>query len=353
MFESIERIFAIVRPRKLLYIAIDGVAPRAKLNEQRSRRFRAAKERAEKIAEIERVRAQILANGGQVPPYSPEFDRNCITPGTPFMFKLAESLRYFIHQKLNEDPAWKGLIVSMSDANAPGEGEHKIMNFIRRQRANPDYEPNTHHVLYGADADLIMLALATHEPNFTIMREEYRPYMPTRCDVCSQRGHETKECKGLTSEKSSEVNELSKPAPLDYFYLHISVLREYLYNELCAPDLPFKFDIERAIDDWVCMFFFVGNDFLPRLPSLDFREGAIDRLVELYKNMAKATGGYLTNAGDVYLERLQLIVAGIGQVEDKIFRDRHYKELGYLKRLKEMKIKDENKDKSTTASSTG
>lgn len=77
---------------------------------------------------------------------------------------------------------------------------------------------------------------------------------------------------------------------MQFIFVRLSVLREYLKRELEMTGLPFKYDFERAVDDWVFMCFFVGNDFLPHLPSLEIREGAIDRLVGLYKKAVYKTG---------------------------------------------------------------
>ncbi|KAL1493771.1 hypothetical protein ABEB36_009461 [Hypothenemus hampei] len=340
IFECIDRLFNIVRPRKLLYMAIDGVAPRAKMNQQRSRRFRASKETTEKINEIKRIRAELLLKGCVLPPEKPKeehFDSNCITPGTPFMSRLSDCLNYYIHDRLNNDPGWKGIKVILSDANVPGEGEHKIMDYIRRQRAQPDHDPNTQHVLCGADADLIMLGLATHEPNFTIIREEFRPNKPRPCEICGQLGHDMKDCIGGVRSEHGTEPELPVSSETDFIFVRLNVLREYLEKELAMPNLPFKYEFDRALDDWVFMCFFVGNDFLPHLPSLEIRENAIDRLIRLYKDCVYKTRGYLTDSGDINLERVQMIMLELGKAEDEIFKTRQEKELAFKAREKAKK----------------
>lgn len=50
-----------------------------------------------------------------------------------------------------------------------------------------------------------MLGLATHEPNFTIIREEFKPNKPRPCALCGQMGHEIKDCEGTAREKQGQV----------------------------------------------------------------------------------------------------------------------------------------------------
>jgi 5'-3' exoribonuclease 2 len=80
----------------------------------------------------------------------------------------------------------------------PGEGEHKLIDFIRRQRTSPNYDPNTSHCLCAPDADLIMLGLTTHELNIHILRQEFIMDRPVPCEICSQYGHKAKECSGFS-----------------------------------------------------------------------------------------------------------------------------------------------------------
>lgn len=333
IFRYTDRIMAMVRPRKLLMIAVDGVAPRAKMNQQRSRRFRSAQEAAEKEKKKEEAIAEILSAGG-TPPEDDEkpWDSNVITPGTPFMDILAASLRYWITYKLNNDPGWKNIKVIISDASVPGEGEHKIMEFVRSQRSDPRYDPNTRHVIYGLDADLIMLGLATHEPHFRVLREDvFFQQNNGGCRNCGQKGHIAVECTTVVEKKVPDKNAPPKP----FIWLNVAILREYLEVELHIPGQTVSFDLERAIDDWVFIIFFVGNDFLPHLPSLDIREGAIDALVALWKQNLDVQGGYITCDGSMDLKRAQFMLDGLAEQEEDIFRKRQQNEIRQTQREKD------------------
>ncbi|KAJ9195220.1 hypothetical protein DTO164E3_6981 [Paecilomyces variotii] len=365
IFKYTDRVVNMVRPRKLLMIAIDGVAPRAKMNQQRARRFRSAQEAREADEKKEEFRKlQAKQNGNKLEVELQEeviqktWDSNVITPGTPFMDILSASLRYWIAYKLNTDPAWEKLKIIISDATVPGEGEHKIMEFIRSQRSSPEHDPNTRHVMYGLDADLIMLGLATHEPYFRVLREDvfFQESRARTCHLCGQAGHKANECRGQAKEKNGEFDEKGKGTALKPFiWLHVSILREYLAAEMYVPQQPFPFDLERALDDWVFMCFFVGNDFLPHLPSLDIRENGIDTLIAIWRDNIPVMGGYLTKDGQVDLKKAQLILQGLAKQEDAIFRRRRQTEerrhRNQQRRKEEEKMRDDERARKRRRSS--
>ena len=213
---------------------------------------------------------------------------------------------------------WKGLKVVFSDASVPGEGEHKILDFIRSQRAQPGYDPNTRHCIYGADADLIMLGLSTHEQNFCVIREAFMTEFEKQCTRCGKQGHLVSEC----PERTGNQKKVSLAQSVQFQFIKLNVVREYLYLEFKDVQLPFPFDFERIIDDFVFLCFFVGNDFLPHSPSLHIREGAIDAILAIYKQQLPALGDYLTLNSKIDFNRLDLILNDLAKVEEVFIKQK-------------------------------
>lgn len=286
----IEVLFRIIKPKKVFFMAVDGVAPRAKMNQQRGRRFRSAKEAEDNIRKA--------LEKGQVLPKEERFDSNCITPGTPFMVRLHEQLKFFVNCKISTDPAWQGLRIYLSGHETPGEGEHKIMEFIRSEKMHAAYDPNTRHCLYGLDADLIMLGLSSHEPHFSLLREEVRF--------------------GKAAKRTT------KPEKTTFHLLHLSLFREYLdweFSEL-KEKLPFPYDLERIIDDWILMGFLVGNDFIPHLPNLHINHDALPYLYRVYIDVMPSLDGFLNDGGRLMLPRFEQYLVALSKFDRDHFEEK-------------------------------
>ena len=334
IFDYCDKLIRIIKPKKLIYMAIDGVAPRAKMNQQRSRRFRAAMDAQQRERITKKVEEEWIGKGLPTDflDFKKEekfkFDSNCITPGTEFLDECSIAIRTYIKSRLNNDPLWENLTVIFSDASVPGEGEHKILDFIRTQRTYDSYNPNTYHCIYGADADLIMLSLIMHEPHFFVIRESLNDKYYLVCQHCGRHGHSSEECDNVTGKfnrskaTKDEIAKYNKEKidEIEFSLLKVGILREYL--ELEFKDLTnLGYDFERIIDDFVFLCFLVGNDFLPNLPSLKIREGAIDALIYLYKKMLPELKNFLTNgAGQLNLKECEELFKKLSLVEDKFFK---------------------------------
>lgn len=343
VFENIDnyinRLFLIVRPRQLLFMAIDGPAPRAKMNQQRKRRFFAAKQAAHdrwiKLWKAKESGDHFLEEELEDEDYLKKHDSNVITPGTPFFDRLSKHLHEFIQMKQETDPAWARIFVILSDASVPGEGEHKIMDFVRAQRLEPDYDPNKRHVIYGLDADIIFLGLASHEPYWTILRERINEAkeIPKQ-----QKPEEKKEDNpnDLIDQHLGIQNQAPKIdliGPKHFDFVSLWILRQYLERDLRPRNLPpsLPWDLERAIDDFIFLCYGCGNDFIPTLPGFSIAEGTVSDIIRLYRNNLPRFNAYITYNGQVDFPRFIDFMRMI--CDEKGAGDYHYEREALLKIL--------------------
>ncbi len=201
-----------------VYIAIDGVVPLAKMRQQRMRRFRS-------IVLAEEERGLGLREGQS-------WDTNAITPGTAFMAALAAGLRKAFPS------------ATISDTEELGEGEHKVMRFMRGLPAKQSV------AIYGLDGDLFVLGLLNNQMfcrDFSIyfFREE---------------------------EQKNGAEEL--------VWLSLNTLKGALLGEKDAA-----IDGQTWLLEYALAMTVLGNDFVPNGLSFRIKEDGHERLLEYLRRL--------------------------------------------------------------------
>ena len=209
-----------------LFIAIDGVVPCAKMAQQRKRRY------------LSVFRNELIP--------SSSWDSNAISPGTQFMKKLNAQLHSHQFNAKN---------VIISDSTEPGEGETKIFNFIKSNNLQ-----SKNVVVYGLDADLIMLSMLIENENTLFLMRESEFYQH-----------------GILSK---------------FLYMNIPLLKSHLIHHIHS----FKSNsrLQYPIQNYVTLCMLIGNDFIPTLSYLKIKNKSIDYLLHtLIKSISEDNVGEL------------------------------------------------------------
>ena len=267
--DYLEKICTIIPNLEFIYIAIDGVCPRAKMEQQRQRRFHSVckKNRSTKINQLfgtELDKSSVNTN----------IDTNMITPGTRFMHQLSIEIKNKIKEEGNT--IFKNKKIIFSDSSIPQEGEHKILQHIKEaehlaingtEKEQLLYGTDHNTIIYGLDGDLIYLSLTTHIPNIYLFRE------------ASEYGN-------------LAVIHSGKP----YLFMDMTILQNAIidyFHKYCGIVDTTK--INKYSDDYVFLGMILGNDFMPKQHWFSIHEGGYDRLLSAYFQIHNHTEQFLVN----------------------------------------------------------
>jgi 5'-3' exonuclease len=250
----VEHIWRCAEKPDEVFIAVDGVVPMAKMKQQRLRRFKSIF-----------MEPYELEYGAKVPEQK-SWDKNSITPGTFFMKKLDNAL----NDLCKSHSGW-----TCSGYANPGEGEHKVMKFIR------EYKTTDNTVLvYGLDADLILLSMKnSYNQNVFLMREEM--------------------------EFNSVVKDIYEKE--QFLYLCIDSLKKELFIK---PE-------EKYIEDYIMMMSLLGNDFVPHSISVTIKDGGYVVLFNLLKEFHKKNK-FLVESGKIQWSILKEFIGVFMQNEESM-----------------------------------
>jgi 5'-3' exonuclease len=302
--EKINEYLAMFRPSDKVFIAFDGVAPVAKLNQQRERRYKSwfttvveqTIERKNALLDPMATTAVAAVAAVAAATAHKAWNTSSITPGTRFMTKLNTQMNDYCAEKARVIGSTVEYIYSGSDI--PGEGEHKIFEYIRD---NARGHKDTTTLIYGLDADLIMLCLnhlhvSEHiylyrdTPEFIqsldstlSSSDQYYLDIPEfACSLEAVMRDSTTGARGgggggaYISDAKTEAKAAAAAA-----------VTEATKAQRITPE------VIAAIDDYIVMAFMLGNDFMPHFPSLNLRTNGMTVLLETYANMFRQSKEYL------------------------------------------------------------
>ena len=239
VIRKIELLISEISPKKTVFITFDGVAPFAKMNQQRKRRYKSSF-----MANIQNsfFSSSITSSQPKI------WNTTAITPGTPFMNKLSEEIyRHFNSANTLYDK------IQISCSDQCGEGEHKIFQWIRDTILKDDIVS-----IYGLDSDLIMLSIfhKQYTDNIYVFREapEFRSVLES------------------ATEKGKEKQKL---------FIDINKLSQCIFSEM-GTGIQYDF---RRVYDYIFICFLLGNDFLPHIISLNIRTIGIQVILDTYKQI--------------------------------------------------------------------
>jgi len=269
-----------IQPKKV-FITFDGVAPIAKLNQQKSRRYKSwFTNEMEKKIKNETYNKKL------------KWNTSAITPGTQFMNKLNTMVyNYFIK---NKNTIHKNIVFEFSGSDKHGEGEHKIFDKIRNE---PEYHANTHTLVYGLDADLIMLCL-----------------------------HHIHLCKSLNLYRETPhfIKQLdSSLDPDETYVLNNTLLSEKIVSTMSSKNIVNYNDL---IHDYIFICFLLGNDFMPHHPAYNIRHSGIHVLLDVYKYLHDKDKRFiLTKNNTIQWNNVRKYIQLLSEQEENLFQEEHNK----------------------------
>lgn len=253
----------LIKPKEYVYIAMDGCAPRAKMVQQRSRRYKSVL-----LKDFQK---------GTKNQWEPAAN---ISPGTPFMWELKTSI-----EKAMVEGRFGECQVLFSDSNYPGEGEHKFLHRLRQLRQDKNNE-NKKVVVFSPDNDMISLCILTQKSNIHLFRfvDPFSEYEKHLID----KGFDTLLC-DIDSLRNAFSKQITDKTQID-------------------PD--------RLLVDYNFLLSLVGNDFVPSLPFLKIRSGGLNLLIKIYNELRPVHQSYLiSNHFQVDIEFLKQIFLRLSCIE--------------------------------------